>query len=125
MPADFPLCDRVYAFFGRWRENALVREFHDRLRARMWERLGRDAEPTAGVIDSPSVKADAVVGTDSNGYDRGKQINGRKRHVVVDTLNPLLGGMVTSSDVRDRTAAHDGLELVRADGGYTGSLVEH
>ncbi|MEU6603121.1 transposase [Streptomyces flaveolus] len=71
----------------------------------MWERLGRDAEPTAGVIDSPSVKADAVVGTDSNGYDRGKQINGRKRHVVVDTLDLLLGGMVTSADVRDRTAA--------------------
>ncbi|WP_199822706.1 transposase [Streptomyces sp. NRRL WC-3744] len=108
MPADFLLCDRVYAFFGRWRENALVREFHDRLRARMWERLGRDAEPTAGVIDSPSVKADAVVGTDSNGYDRGKQINGRKRHVMVDTLDLLLGGMVTSADVRAHRRATTG-----------------
>lgn len=108
MPADFPLCDRVYAFFGRWRENALVREFHDRLRARMWERLGRDAEPTAGVIDSPSVKADAVVGTDSRGHDTGEQINGRKPHVVVDSLDLLLGGMVTSADVRAHRRATTG-----------------
>lgn len=135
MPVDFPPWDRVYAFFRRWRDHALVREFHDRLRARVRERLGRDAEPTAGVIDSQSVKADAVVGADSRGYDGGKQINGRKRHVVVDTLGLLLGVMVTAADVGDRIAAqvllarvadaHHRLELVWADGGYTGSLVEH
>jgi transposase len=135
MPVDFPPWDRVYAFFRRWRDHALVREFHDRLRARVRTTLGRDAEPTAGVIDSQSVKADAVVGADSRGYDGGKQINGRKRHVVVDTLGLLLGVMVTSADVGDRTAAqvllarvadaHHRLALVWADGGYTGSLVEH
>ena len=135
MPADFPPWDRVYAFFRRWRDNALVKEFHDRLRAQVRERLGRDAEPTAGVIDSQSVKADAVVGTDSRGFDGGKNINGRKRHVVVDTLGLLLGVMVTAADVGDRTAAqalleqvaqaHHRLALVWADGGYTGSLVEY
>ncbi|MEV5012803.1 IS5 family transposase [Streptomyces sp. NPDC056159] len=135
MPADFPPWDRVYAFFRRWRENALVAEFHDRLRGRVRERLGRDAEPTAAVIDSQSVKADAVVGADSPGFDGGKNINGRKRHVVVDTLGLLLGVMVTAADVGDRTAAqvllaqvadaHHRLALVWADGGYTGSLVEH
>ncbi|MET7711696.1 IS5 family transposase [Streptomyces sp. NPDC005407] len=135
MPGDFPPWDRVYAFFRRWRDHALVKEFHDRLRARIREREGRDAEPTAGVIDSQSVKADAVVGTDSRGYDGGKQINGRKRHAVVDTLGRLLGVMVTSADTGDRTAAqvllkqvtdaHHRLALVWADGGYTGSLVEH
>jgi transposase len=77
MPVDFPLWDRVYAFFRRWRENALVREFHDRLRAAVREKLGRDAEPSTGVIDSQSVKADAVVGADSRGFDGGKLINGR------------------------------------------------
>jgi transposase len=133
MPVDFPPWDRVYAFYRRWRDNALVKEFHDRLRARLREKLGRDAEPTAGVIDSQSVKADAVVGADSRGYDGGKQINGRKRHVVVDTLGLLLGVMVTSADVGDRTAAqvllkqvtdaHHRLALVWADGGYTGGLV--
>jgi hypothetical protein len=118
----------------RWRENALVKEFHDRLRAQVREWLGRDAEPTAGVINSQSVKADAVVGADSRGFDGGKLINGRKRHVVVDTLG-LLGVMVTSADVGDRTAAqvllarvadaHHRLALIWADGGYTGSLVEY
>jgi transposase len=105
MPADFPPWDRIYAFFRRWRDNALVKEFHDRLRGRVREELGRDAEPTAAVIDSQSVKADAVVGADSRGFDGGKLVNGRKRHVVVDTLGLLLGVMVTAADVGDRTAA--------------------
>ncbi|MFF4509442.1 IS5 family transposase [Streptomyces sp. NPDC001401] len=135
MPADFPPWDRAYAFFRRWRDHGLVKEFHDRLRARIRERLGRDAEPSAGVIDSQSVKADAVVGSDSRGFDGGKLVNGRKRHVVVDTLGLLLGVMVTAADTGDRTAArvllrqvadvHHQLELVWADGGYTGSLVEY
>jgi transposase len=135
MPCDFPPWDRVYAFFRRWRDHALVKEFHDRLRARVREKLGREAEPTAGAIDSQSVKADAVVGADSRGYDGGKQTSGRKRHVVVDTLGLLLGVVVTAANVGDRTAAqvlleqvagaHRQLELVWADGGYTGSLVEY
>lgn len=135
MPADFPPWDRVYAFFRRWRDHVLVKEFHDRLRARVRESLGRDAEPSAGVIDSQSVKADAVVGADSRGFDGGKLVNGRKRHVVVDTLGLLLGVMVTAADTGDRAAAHvllkqvadahHRLALIWADGGYTGSLGEH
>jgi transposase len=134
MPADFPPWDRVYAFFRRWRDLGLTREFHDRLRARVRRQAGRDEEPSAGVIDSQSVKADAVVGADSRGFDGGKLINGRKRHVVVDTLGLLLAVAVTSADTGDRTAGqvllaqvastHHLLELVWADGGYTGSLVE-
>ncbi|MET4670343.1 transposase [Streptomyces sp. PvR018] len=104
MPADFPPWDRVYAFFRRCRDHALVREFHDRLRGRVIQKAGRDVEPTAGVIDSQSVKADAVVGADSRGFDGGKLIDGRKRHVVVDTLGLLLGVMVTSADIGDRAA---------------------
>jgi transposase len=103
IPADLPPWDRVYAFFRRWRDHGLVREFHDRLRGQVREKLGRDAEPTAGVVDSQSVKADAVVGEDSRGFDGGKLINGRKRHVVVDTLGLLLAVMVTAADVGDRT----------------------
>nr|WTB28629.1 IS5 family transposase [Streptomyces sp. NBC_00830] len=135
MPGDYPPWDRVYAFFRRWRDHLLIKEFHDRLRARVREREGRDAEPTAGVIDSQSVKADAVVGADSRGFDGGKLINGRKRHVVVDTLGLLLGVMVTSAGVGDRTAApgpaatsHRRAPPVGAglaDGGYTGSLIEY
>ncbi|MFG2848839.1 transposase, partial [Kitasatospora sp. NPDC048296] len=108
-----------------------LREFHDRVR----ERAGRDPEPSAGVIDSQSVKADAVVGSDSRGFDGGKLVNGRKRHVVVDTLGLLLAVTVTAADVGDRAAAqvllaqvvaaHHLLALIWADGGYTGSLAEH
>ncbi|WP_157882053.1 transposase [Streptomyces rubellomurinus] len=98
-------------------------------------RAGRDTEAGAGVIDSQSVKADAVVGADSRGFDGGKLINGRKRHVVVDTLGLLLAVTVTAADVGDRAAAevllaqvadaHHLLELVWADGGYTGGLINH
>ena len=56
MPADFPAWDRVYAFFRRWRDDGLIAEFHDRLRGKVRERAGREAEPTAAVIDSQSVK---------------------------------------------------------------------
>ncbi|MGW6026573.1 IS5 family transposase [Streptomyces sp. NPDC055214] len=135
MPVDFPPWDRVYSFFRRWRDHGLVKEFRDRLRGQVRETLDRDAAPTAGVIDSQSVKADAVVGTDSRGFDGGKLIDGRKRHVVVDTLGLLLGVMVTAADTGDRIAArellgevtdhHGRLELVWADGGYTGNLIEH
>lgn len=135
MPADFPPWDRVYAFFRRWRDHGMVKEFHDRLRARVREKLGRDVEPSAAVIDSQSVKADAVVGSDSRGFDGGKLINGRKRHAVVDTLGLLLAVMVTAADTGDRAAAqvlleqvtdaHHQLALIWADGGYTGSLVEY
>ena len=99
-----------------------------------WSASG-PGEPGAGVIDSQSVKADAVVGSDSRSFDGGKLIDGRKRHVVVDTLGLLLAVMVTAADVGDRaaaqvlltqvTAAHHLLALVWADGGYTGSLVEY
>ncbi|MFE5587337.1 IS5 family transposase [Kitasatospora sp. NPDC056531] len=135
IPADFPPWDRVYAFFRRWRDHGMVKEFHDRLRRKVREKAGRDPEPTAGVIDSQSVKADAVVGSDSRGFDGGKLVNGRKRHAVVDTLGLLIAVMVTAADVGDRaaaqvllaqaTAAHHLLALVWADGGYTGSLVEY
>ncbi|MFE2473559.1 IS5 family transposase [Streptomyces mirabilis] len=135
MPAVFPPWDRVHAFFRRWRDRGLVREFHDRVRGQVRERAGHDALPTAGVIDSQSVKADAVVVAGTRGFDGGKLVNGRKRHGVVDTLGLLLGVMVTAADVGDRAAAHILLEqvaaahhrlaLVWANDGYTGSLIEH
>lgn len=133
MPADFPAWDRVYAFYRRWRDQGLVAEFHDRLRARVRMSEGRDAEPTAAIIDSQSVKAAATVPASSRGFDGGKKINGRKRHVIVDSLGLLLMVLVTAADVTDREAAcgmlehlrtrHRKIRLVWADGGYTGRLL--
>ncbi|MET9080221.1 hypothetical protein ABZX95_51200 [Streptomyces sp. NPDC004232] len=77
LSADCPPWDRVYAFFRRWRDHGFVKEFHDRLCAQVREEAGRDAEPTAAVIDSQSVKADGVVGSDSRGFEGGKLINVR------------------------------------------------
>ncbi|WP_329375946.1 IS5 family transposase [Streptomyces sp. NBC_01351] len=134
MPADFPAWDRVYAFFRRWRDNELIGEFHDRLRGQVRQREGRNAEPTAAIIDSQSVKGAASVPAASRGFDGGKKINGRKRHIIVGTLGLLLMVLVTSADTRDRDAAYGMLErlraryrkiaLVWADGGYTGRLVD-
>ena len=111
----------------------LIAELHDRLRGKVRERAGREAEPTAAVIDSQSVKADAVVGAGSRGYDGGKKINGRRRHLICDTVGLLLMINVTAGDVTDRQAAADMLPALRerfptitrlwADGGYTGTLI--
>ncbi|MEV6212540.1 IS5 family transposase [Kitasatospora sp. NPDC051914] len=134
MPADFPAWDRVYAFFRRWRDKGLVGEFHDRLRDRVREVAGRDPEPTAGIIDAQSVKAAASVPAVSRGFDGGKKVNGRKRHIVVDTLGLLLAVTVTAASVTDREAGgtllarlrerHWRITIVWADGGYTGRLVD-
>ncbi|MFD8708807.1 IS5 family transposase [Kitasatospora sp. NPDC059648] len=134
MPADFPAWDRVYAFFRRWRDKGLVGEFHDRLRDRVREAAGRDPEPTAGIIDAQSVKGAASVPATTRGFDGGKKVNGRKRHIVVDTLGLLLTVLVTAASVTDREAGgtllarlrqrHWRITLVWADGGYTGRLVD-
>jgi transposase len=105
MPTDFPAWDRVYAFFRRWREKGLVKEFHDRLRDKAHEDQGRDPEPTAAIIDSQSVKGAASVPGGSRGYDGGKKINGRRRHVITDSVGLLLRVLVTAANVTDRQAA--------------------
>ncbi|WP_414166345.1 IS5 family transposase [Streptoverticillium reticulum] len=133
MPVDFPAWDRVYAFFRRWRERGLVKELHDRLRGRLRLAEGRGAEPTAAIIDSQSVKAAASVPAATRGYDGGKKINGRRRHVITDCLGLLLVVLVTAGNVTDRQAARvllprlrerfRKITLVWADGGYRGRLV--
>jgi len=134
MPADFPAWDRVYAFFRRWRDKGLVAEFHDRLRDAVRFAAGREPEPTAGIIDAQSVKGSASVPAASRGFDGGKKVNGRKRHIVVDTLGLLLTVLVTAACVTDREAGqtllarlrerHWRITLVWADGGYSGRLVD-
>ncbi|MFK4102028.1 IS5 family transposase [Streptomyces sp. NPDC019531] len=129
MPADFPDWALVYAFFRRWREHGLISEFHDRLRGKVREPEGREAEPTAGIIDAQSVRAAATVPAAARGYDGGEKVPGRKRHIVTDTRGLLLVVAVTAANIGDRDAAadllrrlHRDITLVWADG-YTGGLV--
>lgn len=103
MPADFPPRPRVYAFFARWRDAWLVAKLHDRLRGAVRAAEGRDQEASAAVVDSESVKADATVGFAPRGYDAWKKINGRKRHLLTDTLGLLLDVLVTPASTTDRT----------------------
>ncbi|MFD0564644.1 IS5 family transposase [Kitasatospora saccharophila] len=133
LPVDFPKWRAVYRFFRRWRDNDFIKELYGRLRTMLRALAGKKPEPTAAIIDSQSVKADATVGAATRGYDAGKKINGRKRHIAVDTLGLLLTVMVTAASVKDNDAGRDLLEqlraehhriaLVWADGGYTGWLV--
>jgi transposase len=133
LPVDFPPWEAVYAFFERWNARGLPQGLVDRLRGRLRVACGRADLPTAGSIDSQSVKAADTVGGASRGYDGGKKINGRKRHIAVDTLGLLLTVIVTAASVQDRDGAHRLLALLRerfstislvwADGGYAGRLV--
>jgi len=133
LPADFPPWEAVYAFFERWSARGLPRRLVDRLRDRLRVKQGRNPLPTAGSVDSQSVKAADTVGAASRGYDAGKKINGRKRHLAVDTCGLLLAVVVSAASVQDRDGAGPLLALLRerfstlvmvwADGGYSGRLV--
>ncbi|MFI7136192.1 IS5 family transposase [Nonomuraea sp. NPDC050153] len=133
LPVDFPPHDAVYAFFLRWSARGLPERLAGRLRGRLRVMARRGELPTAGCIDSQSVKAAETVSAVTCGYDSGKKIKGQKRHIAVDTLGLLLAVIVTAASVQDRDGAHpllarlrekfSTITLVWADGGYAGRLV--
>jgi transposase len=132
LPADFPPWRTVYGLYQRWNATGATVALHDALRAAAREAAGRAAEPTAAVIDSQSVRAAATVPKASRGWDNAKKVNGRKRHIAVDTTGLLLEVLVTPASTQDRDAARPLLfnlrrsrrriRLAWADGGYTGKL---
>jgi transposase len=133
LPHDFPPHQTVYGLFTRWAKTGSWQRVHDALRDLIRVHDGRDPAPTAAVIDSQSVRAADTVPARSRGYDAGKRINGRKRHIAVDTGGLLLAVVVTVAGLQDRDAAHRLLTTLRArfatitliwaDGGYAGRLV--
>ena len=133
LPADFPPFSTVFKYFTRWEAASATKAILSTLRARVRLATDRQAEPTAAVIDSASVRAAETVGAASRGYDAGKKVNGRKRHIAVDTMGLLLCVLVTGAGTQDRDGAKplltvlNGLcqriNLVWADGGYAGKLV--
>jgi transposase len=105
LPADFPPWQTVYWYFVRWEQQHLTEAMLTALREQLRVAQGRNPQPSAGIIDSQSVKGADTVGRDSRGYDAGKKINGRKRFIVTDTLGLLIVVAVTAASVQDRDGA--------------------
>ncbi|MGH8967582.1 MAG: IS5 family transposase, partial [Actinomycetes bacterium] len=133
LPHDFPPWDTVYWYFQRWTEDGTVDRVHDALRDAVRDADGRDPMASAGIVDSQSVKGADTVARGTRGYDAGKKINGRKRHIVTDTLGLLVVVLVTSAALQDRDGGRlvlgrakmtmPSIVLVWADGGYAGKLL--
>jgi len=112
LPHDLPPWKTVYHYFRLWRRNGLWERLHTTLREQVRAKIGREAQPSAGIIDSQSVKTIGLRG--SGGYDTGKKIKGRKRHLLVDTQGFVLKAKVHAADIMDR----DGVMLL-VDGAAT------
>ena len=135
LPHDFPHGNTVYGYFARWQRGGVFAQLNGLLRQLLREKEGRDAEPSACVIDAQSVKTSTSVLAASQGIDAGKKIVGRNRNIVTDPLGLLLAVLVTAASVQDSAAGtrlldqvaadHPGIRKVWVDGGYRQHLVEH
>jgi putative transposase len=133
MPHDLPDWQLVYHYFDLWKKNGTLKRIHDTLRKKARKKAGDEQEPTASILDSQSVKTTEEAET--KGYDAGKKVKGRKRHLLVDTLGLVLLVWMSTANVQDRDAAqavlplaaHDypTLQKMWADGAYQGQQVEN
>jgi putative transposase len=134
LPHDFPDYRRVHEWFTKWRTDGTWDRVLDELRRQVRMASGRDPEPSEACIDSQTVKAAATGG--ERGYDGGKKVNGRKRHILVDTLGLLLAVAVTVGSVSDAAGAvrtlrehvfattHPRLRRMHADSAYDRDMLK-
>ncbi len=132
LPHDLPPWQTVYHYFRQWRGDGTWERMNEALRTKLRVAAGRETEPSAAIIDSQSVKTTDVKGV--RGYDAGKKVNGRKRHILVDTMGLLLMVFVHAANIQDRDGAKillgkvkhclTRLRLIWADGNYRGELID-
>jgi len=103
LPRDFPNWNTVYGVFRRWRDDGTWQRIHDRLREKARRAAGKKSTPTVAIIDSQSIRT--AEGGEERGYDAGKKITGRKRHIAVDTLGMILAVVVHSAAIQDQNGA--------------------
>jgi putative transposase len=134
LPKHFAPWGTVYHYFRLWKRNGLWAQIHAHLREHVCLVEGRNRHPSAAIIDSQSVKSTET--SDERGYDAGKKVNGRKRHILVDTIGLILFVMVLPANIQDRDGAKQLLAAffarsprrrvkhIWADGAYAGVLID-
>ena len=130
LPTELPPWQTVYGIFRRWKNDHFWAALNDALRILVRMDVGKRRQPTAAILDSQSVKSSGHGG--AVGYDAGKRIKGRKRHLLVDTLGLVLGVVVTPANTTERAGGEavlarvlvwlTSLRLLWVDGGYTGAI---
>ncbi|WP_184798221.1 IS5 family transposase [Nitrospirillum iridis] len=133
LPRVLPPRSTVHEYLGLWEWDGTLARLHHALFVEVRELAGKEASPTAAIIDSQSVKGAEKRGAriDPSGYDAGKKVKGKKRHIVVDTLGMILAAHIQPADIQDRDGAlpvskevrrlFPFVERVFADGGYQGA----